>query len=114
MATPFATKVSGPAVMLDYTPGGAVVAGDPVLQESLFGFAVSDIAANVLGAIDVAGVWRIPKGVLSTDEIPAGTILYWDAGNSVVTATADSHKLAGKAVALAAAADTTVDVLLDQ
>jgi len=115
MATPFATKVSGPAILLPYTPtGAAVVAGDPVLQGDLFGFAVCDIEQNVQGTIDVGGVWRVPKAVLSTSAITAGAKLYWDASGEVASPTADSRKQMGKAVLAAAAADTTVDCLLNQ
>ena len=52
-------------------------------------------------------VWDAGTG----EELTAGAIVYWDAGNVVVTTTASAHMILGKVVTAASASDTTVDVL---
>lgn len=108
-----ATKKSEGKI-IDYTPGSAVSAGDVVVLGEIVAVATADIAANVLGTLDVEGVFTFPKGVLSTDAITAGAKLYWDASGEVVTTTASTHKVAGYAIAAAAAATATVDVKLSR
>jgi predicted RecA/RadA family phage recombinase len=56
-------------------------------------------------------VWEIAK--LSTDVVTQGALLYWDAGNSRLTTTASSHKLAGYAWAAASGTDTTVQIKIN-
>ena len=98
---------------VDYTPSGAVAAGDVVAQGQLVGVAERDIAANELGALTIKGVRSFPKHVSSSSAIAAGTKLYWDvADNEVNTDTANPYL--GKAVLAATATATTVDVLMDQ
>lgn len=95
----------------DYTPGVAVAAGDVVVQASMVGIARHDIAANVKGALAInGGVWKCPKATGSGDAIAAGTLMYWDAANEVVTATAGSNKQFGYAVEAAAASQGYVYV----
>ncbi len=108
-----ATKISE-GLRIDYTPGSAVAAGDVVVIGEMVAVATEPIAANALGAVDVEGVFSFPKGVTSTDAITAGAKLYWNASGSVVTTTASSHKVAGYAVAAAAASATTVPVKLSR
>ncbi len=108
---PQATYVhSGCAV--DYTPGTAVAAGDVVVQGDLVGVVKRPIAANELGAVEVAGVFDFAKNTGVAYSI--GTILYWDDTNNVVTTTATGNKQIGKSVRAAASADTTVRVRLSQ
>ena len=99
---------------VDYTPDAAVTAGDVVVQGELVGVAKSDIAASALGALAVEGVFDFAKDTGSASAITAGSLCYWDAGNEVATTTASTHKLIGKAVEAAAAADATVRIKLDQ
>jgi len=99
---------------IDYTPGSAVDAGDVVVQVDLVGIATHPISANALGALAVSGVFRMPKDTGSGTALPVGTIVYWDATNEEVTATASTHKQLGKVAKAAGVSDTTVDVRVSQ
>jgi len=108
---PQATYVHG-GCAVDYTPGTAVAAGDVVVQGDLVGVVKRPIAANELGAVEVAGVFDFAKNTGVAYSI--GTILYWDDTNNVVTTTATGNKQIGKSVRAAASADMTVRVRLSQ
>jgi predicted RecA/RadA family phage recombinase len=95
--------------LLDYTPTAAVAAGAVVLLGDTVTVAPLAIAANALGVVAVDGVWSVAK---ATGAVSQGVTLYWDATNSVVTTTASTHKVAGKAAAAALSADASVMVLL--
>lgn len=97
---------------VDYTPSGNVAAGTVVVQGDLIGITTRAIAANVLGALSVSGVFDVAKNTGVTYS--AGAILYWDDTNNVVTTTASGNKQLGKVVLAAASADTTVRVRLTQ
>lgn len=104
---------------ISYTPVSAVTAGDViVLGTLLVCIALRDIAANVLGALAVRGVFDVPK---VTGAISAGDPLYWDAdgdpvggtaGSGAFTATASNGTFAGFATADAASGDETVSLSL--
>jgi predicted RecA/RadA family phage recombinase len=108
MAT--ATYLGGGA-SIDYTPGSAVSAGDVVVQGSLIGVATRAIAANVLGALAVSGLFTMPCAAGGTSPLTVGTKVYWDADNLIVTATAGELKGFGYVTRTAGATDTTVEVL---
>lgn len=93
----------------DHTPSAAVAAGAVVLLGDTVTVAHMPIAANALGAVAVGGVWSIAK---AAGAVSQGVTLYWDAANSVVTTTASTHKVAGKAAVAALSADASVMVLL--
>jgi predicted RecA/RadA family phage recombinase len=97
--------------LIDYTPSAAVAVGDVVVIGDTVTVAVRPIAANTLGAVAVEGVFTFPKATGSA--IGQGVIVYWDATNGVITATAGSNKRAGKVAAAAASSDTTVKVVLN-
>lgn len=99
---------------IDYTPGGAITAGDVVVQGTLVGVATQDIAANALGALRVKGVFEFAKGILSGDALTVGLKVYWDDTNDVVTTTAGANQYVGKVVRAATAATATVWVRLEQ
>ena len=92
---------------IDHTPSGDVSSGDVIVQGSLIGIAKTDIAANALGALAVAGVFELPCG----EAITAGAQVYWD--GSDVTATSTDNDL-GKAVAASYNGDSLVRVRLSQ
>lgn len=101
---------------MDFTPGVAIAAGTVIVFNgntagSIFGIAERDIAANVQGAVAVAGQFTLPK--LSTDNVAPGETLYWDAGNARCTVTASTHKKIGRAVSTAGSGITTVVVQLN-
>lgn len=62
--------------VIDYTPSGAVGAGDVVVQETLVGIALRDLAANVLGELCVKGVFKFEA---VGEVMAAGAVVYWDA-----------------------------------
>lgn len=103
-----------PGNHVDYTPGGAVDAGEVVVQNELVGVATAPIAANALGSIAVEGVFDVQKDTGSADAINAGALVYWDSGNEVATTTSGGNKLMGKCIRAAAAGAATVRVKLSQ
>lgn len=98
--------------IIDYTPSSAVSAGDVAVVGEIVGVATEDIAADELGSLTIEGVFALPKAVLSTSAITAGTRLYWDASAEQVTETASTHQVAGYATKAATATATTVEVKL--
>jgi len=96
---------------IDYTPSSAVGVGDVVILGDLFTVADRPIPANVKGALAVEGAFTFPKA--SGTAINAGTVVYWDATNNVITATAGSNKRAGFAIETAASADVIVRVAIN-
>lgn len=98
-----------PGNKLDYTPGSAVDAGDVVVLGSCVCVADDDIAANTLGAVSCSGVWRLPCHSGATAA--QGALINWYATSSI--AHASTGVAAGYLAKARAAADTTVDVLLD-
>ena len=105
---------SHPGESMEYTPGTAVASGDVIVIGDTIAIAVRPIPANELGAVQVVGVFKMPKAVLSTSAIAIGVKVYWDAGAEVVTTTASSHKVAGWTHAAAAATDPTIFVKLSR
>ena len=101
---------------VDYTPGSDVTAGDVVVQNDLVGIAKVDIAAGVLGALAVDGVFEMPKTAGVGEAIAAGSKVYWDVADGVAKTDDESsaNKYLGKTVAAATDDDTTVTVRLDQ
>jgi len=101
---------SGPVI--DYTPVGAVTAGQVVVVGDLVGVAKLDIAAGILGHLHLGGVYDFPKSTAGGSAIAVGKTVYWDATNSVATETSTGNKLLGKTEIAAVDADTTVRVVL--
>lgn len=106
-----AKKFIQPGEVIDYTAGSALSAGAVVLIGNRIGVLLTDLANGEVGAAQVTGVWEIAK--LSTDVVSQGALLYWDAGNSRLTTTASTHKLAGYAWAAAGSGDTTVQIKIN-
>lgn len=113
-----ATFVKDPGT-INYTPVGAVSAGDVVVQGLILGIAKTDIAAGALGALAVEGEFDVVK---KTGAIVMGAVVFWDADGSPVSGTASSGAaspsrsagdlIMGHAVSAAASGDTTVRVRL--
>jgi predicted RecA/RadA family phage recombinase len=102
---------------IDYTPVSAVVAGKVVVQGSMIGVAKTPIAAAVLGALAVKGIFDVVK---ANEQQALGAALYWDAdgnpyggtaGTGCATTTAGGNTFIGFAQAAAGATDETVRVL---
>jgi len=96
--------------VVDYTPAADVASGDVVVQGDLVGVARTAIPANTLGSLIVEGTFDFPKSTAGGSAITAGTKVYWDTTNKVVTATVGTNKYLGKAIRAAADADATVRV----
>lgn len=103
---------------IDYTPVAAVIAGQVVEIGTVPMVAVSDIAANTLGALSYSGIKKVPK---ATGALTAGDAIYWDADGSPVTGdassgaatgTASGNNLMGLAIADAGSSDSYVYVAL--
>ncbi len=80
--------------VLDYAPSTNVNAGDIVVVGNKVGFAFRSIPAGVQGQLTVCGVIVAPKTVGTGDgthALPAGTRVWWDATNLVVTTTATGN-----------------------
>ncbi len=89
----------------DYTPSGAVAAGDVVDFGNVVGIAEHDIPANTKGAVDIVGIWKVPKKTGETWT--QGQELCWDAGTtSFSNDSSYSEAMAGIAAAAAASGDT--------
>jgi predicted RecA/RadA family phage recombinase len=101
---------------IDYTPGSAVAAGAVVVQGDLIGVAKQPIAANVLGALAVSGVFDFPKATGGGSGIAAGATVYWDVADQQAKTDSETgaNKLLGKTTAAAGDNDTTVRVRLSQ
>ncbi len=101
---------------IDYTPGAAVNAGDVIVQGELVGVAKRDIPANVLGSIDVEGVFDIAKATGGGSAIGVGVDVFWDEAASQATAdsAAGANKKLGRSVKAADDDATTVRVRLSQ
>ncbi len=93
----------------DYTPSGAVDAGDVVVIGDVCYVAKLDIAANALGALATRGVFDVTK--TTPLAISDGEAVYWNASGSYLTKTT-TDKYFGVAVADAGSSATTVRVLL--
>lgn len=58
-----AARIVNAGARMDYTPAGAVSAGEIVVSSgTVLGLAPTAIASGLLGALDVDGVWRVPCG----------------------------------------------------
>jgi predicted RecA/RadA family phage recombinase len=102
---------------IDYTPVSAVVAGQVVVQGSMIGVAKTPIAAGVLGALAVRGLFDVVK---ANEQQALGAALYWDAdgnpyngtaGTGCATTTASGNTFIGFAQVAAGATDEAVRVL---
>lgn len=95
---------------IDYRPDTDVKGGDVIVLNDLLGVATQDIPANSLGSLAVEGGVELPK---KTDqEIEAGKIVNWSIiEDCAKLSVADCR--AGKAIAHALAAATTVKVKIN-
>lgn len=97
--------------VLDYHAGSAISAGQVLLIGKRIGVALTAIASGATGAVRMEGVFTIAK--LSTDVVAQGDLLYWDSGNSRLTATVGSNTLAGYAFKAAGNGVTTVEISIN-
>jgi predicted RecA/RadA family phage recombinase len=93
---------------VNVTAAAAVTSGQLVVVGSLIGVAAVDAAIGDSFAMDLEGVFELPK--ISTDDIAAGDKLYYVSATTNLTKTAGTgaKPLVGVAVAAAGAGTTTV------
>jgi predicted RecA/RadA family phage recombinase len=60
---------------IDYTPSSAVTAGDVVALNGMIGIASSAIAANAKGALQIEGIYQLPK---TTAAWVRGLPVHWN------------------------------------
>ncbi|HYN64081.1 MAG TPA: DUF2190 family protein, partial [Candidatus Limnocylindrales bacterium] len=111
---PQATLYHGSPLMTDYTPGGAVVAGDVIVIGDGVRIAHLDIAANILGALGAGfGVYTATKATGGGTAIADNKPVWWDDTNNRIAATNSSgtHKFFGVTVKASLDADATQYVL---
>lgn len=91
--------------VIDVVAVADVKSGDLVKVGDLVGVAVTDAATGETFALELKGVYEVPK---ATGAITAGAKLYLVAADSNVSTTAASNTFAGHAIAPAANGDATV------
>ncbi|OQW44309.1 MAG: hypothetical protein A4S12_03605 [Proteobacteria bacterium SG_bin5] len=96
---------------LDVTAAAAISSGDGVIVGSIFGVANVDAEIGDTFALDVVGVFDLPK--VSALTISVGDTVYWDNANKLVTKTAGGNTKIGVAVTAAANPSPTVNVRLN-
>jgi len=106
-----ATKHSE-GMRINYTPAADVDVGAVVVQEDLIGIATADITADEVGVLDIEGVFDVAKDTGSGTAIDAGTIVYWDETNEVVTTESSGNIYMGKTIEDAEDDDETARVKL--
>jgi len=87
-----------------------IASGEVVLIGKRIGVALTDIVQDAVGAIQVVGVFQLPK---AAEVISIGTLLYWKASDQHLTKTATGNILAGFACTSASAADTTIAIKIN-
>lgn len=100
--------------IIDYTAVAALTGGQVIqLKDGRAAVVLTDIAAGAKGAVQVCGVYRMQKAA-SVVMLQGGRV-YWDHSANVATfrKVNDRDFYAGRVAADAAAADTTVDVILN-
>ena len=77
-----------PGKTLNWTnaTAAAVASGDPVLVGNVLGVATGDIAIGATAALELEGVFTLPK--VSTDNIVQGAALAWDVSTGKLTTAA--------------------------
>jgi predicted RecA/RadA family phage recombinase len=87
------TKFKQPGLVFNYTAGADIAAGAVVKMGNILGVALVDIANGSTGAVQVEGVFEVPK--VTAAVIAQGESLVWDVSvgkfddNLAVPATGD-------------------------
>lgn len=98
---------------LDYTAGGTITSGQLVQVGDLHGVSVTALASGDKGALALEGVFTLPKLTgASADATTAGGPVYFSSGSVSGSDSSGTRKKVGVALAAAAQAATTVQVLL--
>lgn len=96
--------------VLEYVvPAGGVKSGDVVVAGTLVGVAVKDGVQGEVVAVNLTGVFELPK---ATGALTLGQAVYYSAANKNITATATDNVAIGHVFVAAASADAVVRVRL--
>ena len=106
-----ATNYIQPGDVLTLAAPYAVASGDGMRVGSIFAVALAAASNGANVQAQRVGVWTLPK--LTSDDVTAGSKLYWDNTNKRLTLTSSGNTLVGAATAAAGTSATTVSVLLD-
>lgn len=106
---PMATFRSDPD-RIDYTPGGAVAAGDVVILNEIIGISTQDIPANTQGSLAIKGIFDITKKTLA-NTYSVGEFVFFEAGAGATKV--DTDKLAGVCVLASSATNPVVRVSIN-
>lgn len=97
-----------------YTPNADVAQGTLVFLGDVCGVAERPIAANVLGALTLRGVFPLPKATTGGSAIAAGKRVMWDPVNLIITTVASAgFKTVGTTEFASIDADASQMVKLD-
>lgn len=99
---------------IEHVPAADLPAGSVVVLGALVGVAVQTIPTGHLGALQLTGVFELPR--LVGGVIAVGTRLFWDAANQRATTdeAAGANAYLGKAVAESGDTAPTIRVRLEQ
>lgn len=96
---------------LDIIAAAVVASGDVVIKGSIIGIANVDAAIGDTFALDVVGVFNLPK--VAALAIGQGDTVYWDSANGVVTKTAAGNTKLGVATEAVPNPSAAVNVRLN-
>lgn len=108
-----AVLVHGSQVMIDYTPGSDVAAGEVITYAEHVVIANRAIASGVLGAVAApsgTAVYNVTKVAGDSLSFAVGELVYWDATNNKVSKTVTDKGL-GICVEAAGTSATLLKVL---
>jgi len=97
--------------VIDFTAGADISSGDLVIVGKRIGIALGDIASGATGAVQMRGVFEVPKE--ASLAVVQGDLLYCNVGATELDKTATSQTLAGYAFAASGTSETTVLVDLN-
>jgi predicted RecA/RadA family phage recombinase len=99
---------------IDYTPAADVAAGAIVFLGDIVAIATSALAAGVLGALAVEGVFAFAKDDTSGPVFAQGDPAFWDSANSQAVAVCGAGmRRLGTVVTAAGASDSTVRIKIN-
>jgi len=100
---------------MQYTAGGTIASGAPILIGDLLGVALGSAASGEVISVALEGVYTLAKKThASTEPIAKGAKVYWEVASSKITYTDNSaaNKHVGYAFEAALSTDATVQVRL--
>lgn len=96
--------------VFEFTAGGTITAGQPVLMGSIVGIAAKGGVSGDVIPVNVCGVFTVAKAGGAAWAV--GDALYWNAGASNFTKSASGNTLAGYAYAAAVSGATSGQIKL--